>query len=325
MYDDIAFDTLTDPVPAPPRPPHIPGLVPERLLGVGGRSAVWLVHRRSAAAHSVTWVGGAPPERLALKVPLAHPRSAPSLHSAQRELEAMLPLLHEHLVRPWGVARSPQGQTGLLLQAFTAGSLARLQRSAGPLSPGECVTALSPIAQALAQLHDHGAAHGDVSAANILLTPEGRPALGDLADAVMLGMDAVHGTPEEDVRSLASVAWRCLTGREPAREDGRIPLQSVVPEASDELTELLEASMGPAAAQRPLASEFAAELFECAAPEPLDLLRAVDDDALAEVPTVLPRMGAEGRRGGAVARCARNVLRLLRGPARRRAPAHSLR
>jgi serine/threonine protein kinase len=290
-------------------PPQARGLVAERLLGVGGRSAAWLVECRLPGSSNITWAGDSPPSRLALKVPLKSLRSAPPLRSAQRELQAMLPLVHEYMVRPWGLVRTAQGQTGLLLEACTAGSLGQLQRSAGALSPGECVTALTPVAQALTHLHERGAAHGDVTAANILLTPEGRPALGDLGDAVLLGMDTVHGTPEDDVRSLAGVAWGCLTGRDPDTTQRRVPLQSLVPGATDELTELIEAALSPHPAERPLAREFAAELYGSALAEPLNLLAAVDDHALTELPTVLPGGRSSRRTAGLWNRIVRRLHR----------------
>lgn len=319
-YDDDAPPRNFSPLPS--QTPCVPGLVTERLLGIGGRSSVWLVRQGPSVAPTLTWAGENPPRTLALKVPLGALRTAPPLRSAQRELEAMLPLMHQYLVRPWGVVRTSDGQPGLLLQPFTAGSLAQLQRAVGVLNAGECVTAVSPIAQALAHLHESGAAHGDVTAANILLTPEGRPALGDLGDSVLLGMDSAHGTPESDVKSLAAVAWSCLTGREPESVDRRPPLQSLVPGVSDQFTELLEAALSATPSQRPLAGEFAADLHECASPEPLDILSAADDHALTEVPTVIPQMRLSSP-GRSAWKCLIRRLRILvRGPARRRVPAH---
>lgn len=312
MHHDLTPGWTSHTAPIPPR---VAGMVTERLLGIGGRSAVWLVQCRLPSASAIIWAGPNPPDRLALKVPLSTGRSSPPLRSAQRELEAMLPLVHEFMVRPWGLVTTAENQTALLLEACTAGSLGQLRRSAGPLSPGQCVTALTPVAQALAHLHERGAAHGDVTAANILLTPEGRPALGDLGDAVLLGMDAAYGTAEDDVRALGSVAWGCLTGREPEPAPRRVPLQSLVPGAGDELTELLEASLSPHPAERPLAGEFAAELYSAVRADPLDLLPAVDDATLAELPTVLPGSGT-GRNGerfaGRVADLWHRVRRCLR-------------
>lgn len=270
------------------RSPQHPGLQPLRLLGVGGRSAVWLVRRTPAADHTVSWVGAAVPATLALKLPLDATRSAPALSTAVEELKAMLPLTHEHLVRPWGVLRTAEHTAGLLLDAYTAGSLAQLLHATGALSLGETVTALTPIAQAAAHIHAGGAAHGDISAANILLSPEGRPALADLGDAVLLGMNSAYGSPEQDVRALAAVTWRCLTGRQPEETAWRVPLQSLRPEAPDHVVQLLESALDPHITERPSAAEFAAELFDAADPQPLNLLRHIDDAALTEVPTCLP-------------------------------------
>lgn len=309
------------PTPQDLQTPHVPSLLPERLLGVGGRSATWLVTHRADGSSNVIWSGQSPPRTLALKIPLRTARSAPQLRSARKELEAMLPLLHPSIVRPWGLARTDQGQVGLLLQPYTAGSLAQLQRATTVLAPGECATALIPIAQALAHLHSYGAAHGDVTAANILLTPEGRPALGDLGDAVLLGMDAALGTAESDVHSLAAVAWRCLTGREPEGAERRVPLQSLVPQASHELTELLEACLSQHPTERPSAREFAAELFEAAEPQALNLLHAVDEHALTEVPTVLPGSRSPHRRVSNFRSVfAPRIWKRMWGPVRRRIP-----
>src|SRR5690625_45077 len=181
--------------------PQVPGLGMGRLLGVGGRAAVWLVHTRTGAEPrsnaEVVWVNGGAevPRQLALKVPLEKPRAVMSLHSGRQELEAMLPLHHDHLVRAWGLTRT-QGVPGVLLDAYPAGSLAQLLRSAGRLSAGAVVTALTPVASALDHLHLLGACHGDVSAANILLSYEGRPALADVGEAALLGMGSAHGTPD---------------------------------------------------------------------------------------------------------------------------------
>lgn len=277
--------------------PKVPGFEPLRLLGVGGRSVVWLVRRTAAAEHTVSWVGQGAPSTLALKLPLDTARSTPALRCSREELRAMLPLAHEHLVRPWGVLRTPGSAAGLVLQPYTAGSLAQLLRATDSLSMGETVTALTPIAQAVSHVHTCGAAHGDISAANILLTPEGRPALADLGDAVLLGMETSFGSPQQDVTALAQVAWLCLTGRAPEHSSWRVPLQSLRPEIPDHMVELLEAALSPQAAEQPSAGEFASELYFSAEPEPLNLLRHIDDAALTEMPTRLPDTPKPGPRG----------------------------
>ncbi|GAB3844677.1 protein kinase [Nesterenkonia populi] len=301
-----------------PEPPRVAGLVNERLLGIGGRCAVWQVRRQDSGTSGCLWVSGGDivPEVLALKVPLASPRSAPAAHSLRAELDAMLPLAHPHLVRAWGIALDTgRGGRGLLLDSAAAGSLASMIARTGRLTPSQLVTALSPVADACAHLHAQGAAHGDISAANILLTPEGRPVLADLGDAHLLGMGEQDHDAEQDVRALARVAWRALTGEEPGEGRRRTPLQVICPDVMDGLADLLEQCLELPDSEVPQAGEFAAELYACAAPEPLDLCAQADDAVLAEVPTVLPghlrATDAERRRRGTLVGAVSALRRLL--------------
>ena len=129
------------------------------------------------------------------------------------------------------------------------GSLGQLVAGRGKLGPGETVTVLTPIAQALAYLHGHGFTHGDVSPGNVLFTAHGKPLLADLGVARMVAdaaavadagtegfrdpapVDAVRAglQPERDVYSLAALGWYCLTGRAPEPGAQRPPLPLLVP------------------------------------------------------------------------------------------------
>ena len=122
---------------------------------------------------------------------------------------------------------------GLIMDYAAGGSLGQLVAGRGKLGPGETVTVLTPIAQALAYLHGQGFTHGDVSPGNVLFTAHGKPLLADLGVARMVAdaaavadagtegfrdpapVDAVRAglQPERDVYSLAALGWYCLTGR----------------------------------------------------------------------------------------------------------------
>ncbi|MFD5822954.1 protein kinase domain-containing protein [Nesterenkonia xinjiangensis] len=237
------------------------------------------------------------------------------------ELQAMRRLRHPHLVSAFGWTETSCGP-GLLLEPFTAGSLGRILAARGTLSLGEVVTALSPIAQALQHLHRGGIAHGDVSPGNVLFAPDGRPALADLGDAQLLGeargaaatagfaaperLLAARGAhrdagaraweatlaPEADVYSLAAVTWYALTGSPPGPERSRTPLGTLCPRVPPRLIRLLEETLGDDPEARPGAGEFAAGLHRSAAPQPLDLSPHVDDEVIAELPTMGPGDGS---------------------------------
>ena len=115
---------------------------------------------------------------------------------------------HEHLVRAHSVLRlrgasgAPSaamtsegdgggrrlrgGTVGLIMDYAAGGSLGQLVAGRGKLGPGETVTVLTPIAQALAYLHGQGFTHGDVSPGNVLFTAHGKPLLADLGVARMV-------------------------------------------------------------------------------------------------------------------------------------------
>lgn len=298
-------------------PPAAPGITVERLLGGGSSALVWLVWWDSPAEPDWHLVDGCPPAAFALKVPRTDPADRPPMHHVTAELQALDMLRHEHLVRAYGALETSQG-IGLMLEPYSAGSLAHLLRGVGRLELGEVVTVLTPIATALGALHQGGVAHGDVSPGNILLAADGKPALGDLADAPILGTPRSEtGTagfaaperelegrlpsgadsatrraaraglaPEADVYSLAAVAWFALTGSMPARDRHRAPLQSLRPELPVSITRLLESALRNDPALRPDAQDFAVELFRCAAPTALDLTPHVHEEVVPELPTL---------------------------------------
>ncbi len=313
--------------------PAVPGFAVQRLLGVGGGSAVWLmrVQRRTGRFAQL-------PEEVALKVPHQRQPGSAALADIRAELRAMEPLRHDHIVRTYGAVETSQG-AGLLLEAYGGGPLSGVIRAEGGLSPGQLVTAAMPVAQALAHLHAQGAVHGDVSPGNILLAPDGRPALADLGEAQLLGMprtargtagflapeheDLIHGAGQEDPRrleaqlaaeadvySLGAVCWFALTGEPPAPGRERAPLSTGCPEVPPRLTALLEEALSALPEDRPTAAEFAHGLYGAARPEPLDLSAHVDDEVLPELPTRLPesrpgplervREGLRPRTGAAV-------------------------
>lgn len=167
----------------------------ERLLGTGSTSTVWLVGLEGAAEPEWNLVADDPPGRFALKVPRSTSQRTRAVQAAFAELEVLESIRHPHLVRAYGVLDTSHG-LGLMLEAFNVGSVGALLRRTGRMSLGQVVTLITPISTALAHLHARDIIHGDVSPGNILLAPDGRPALSDLADSTALGTHhGVGGTP----------------------------------------------------------------------------------------------------------------------------------
>ena len=216
----VAGMTAADPLAAPRAagPPVVPGYTLQVRLGRGGSGEVWRATPRR----------GGPPVAVKVLVDGDPGRQA-------REAALLGELDHPHLVRLIEVVHQPrrggQGGVALVLDLLEGGSLATLIARRGRLRPGEVVTAIAPVAAALAHAHDNGVVHGDLSPGNIVFTAEGRPVLTDLGVARVLGETAAAEVtpayvdptvaggaapgPASDVFGVAAAAFHALTGVAP--------------------------------------------------------------------------------------------------------------
>ncbi|MBW4042442.1 MAG: hypothetical protein HIU86_09995 [Acidobacteria bacterium] len=92
-----------------------------------------------------------------------------------QRLEALLQGAGPHLEPVLDIGSATNGDLLLLLPA-PAARLVELLVSPEPLTAGEAVTVLVPLAQALQRLHAAGVAHGGVRPAAVVLDAEGSPA-----------------------------------------------------------------------------------------------------------------------------------------------------
>src|SRR4051794_7990812 len=273
-------------LPGPPASAAVPGYVLEELLGRGGSGQVWRARPR----------GGGPPVAIKLLV-----RGDPE----RQEREALLlgELDHPHLVRLHEVVRhQPRGgpaEVTLVLDLLAGGSLAALLARRGRLRPGEVVTAVAPVAAALAHAHERGVMHGDLSPGNIVFTAEGRPVLTDLGTARLVG-DAARAEvtppyvdpvvarggapgPASDVFGVAAAAFHALTGIAPwtaadpagtltVAAEGQLPdLALLAPEAPAELVSVVTRGLSAEPHLRGSAAAFALDLRHACRPEPVRL------------------------------------------------------
>jgi hypothetical protein len=272
--------------PGNPVPPVVPGYTLQSLLGRGGSGEVWrAVPRRGGEPVAVKVLVAGEPERQA------------------REAALLGGLDHPHLVRLIEVVHQPQrgGATrvALVLELLAGGSLAALLARRGRLRPGEVVTAIAPVAAALAHAHGSGVVHGDLSPGNIVFTAEGRPVLTDLGVARVLGEVAAAEVtppyvdptvarggapgPASDVFGIAAAAFHALTGIAPwnaatpadtlaVAATGHLPdLAELAPDAPPALIAVIERGLADDPHDRGSAAAFALDLRHACRPEPVRL------------------------------------------------------
>ena len=131
-----------------------------------------------------------------------------------------------------------QNETAYIVMDFIEGEtlLKKLQRG-GPMDYGTCVSLMTPIMQALSEVHKHGIIHRDISPDNIMVQSDGKLILLDLGAAKDLDiqgkdgnvqssqMVAKHGFspveqygqagkigPWTDIYAMAATIYYCCTG-----------------------------------------------------------------------------------------------------------------
>ncbi len=273
--DDLAFSAMTW---------SLPGYAADELVGFGATGEVW--RGRELATGDAVAIKR-------LRVDDVDGRAR-----LRREAALLTALDHPHLVRVRETVVTDR-ECALVLDYAAGGSLAGLLRRRGRLRPGEVVTALAPVAAALAYAHGEGVVHGDVTPANVLFTADGRPLLADLGVARVVGdEDAVRATPDyvdpavargaapgpaSDVFALAAVAFHALTGLPPwnaaTPEDilavaatGDLPdLRELAPGTPEPLVEALERALSAAPSARGGAAELALDVRHGCLAEPVAL------------------------------------------------------
>lgn len=264
----------------------VPGYTLQDRLGRGGTGEVWrATPRRGGPAVAIKVLVDGDPARQA------------------REAALLGELDHPHLVRLIEVVHQPRrgGSAGvaLVLDLLEGGSLSALIARRGRLRPGEVVTAIAPVAAALAHAHGNGVVHGDLSPGNIVFTGEGRPVLTDLGVARVLGETAAAEVtpayvdptvargaapgPASDVFGVAAAAFHALTGVAPwnaatpedtlrIAADGHLPdLAELAPDAPPALLAVVARGLAADPHDRGTAAAFALDLRHACRPEPVRL------------------------------------------------------
>ena len=259
--------------------PEVPGHRLLHVIGAGSSSVVWAGSTRAG-------------DPVAIKVPRAHPDPV-SQREAQIERQVLLGVRHDHLVSLRDVVALADGRVALVFDLVVGATLASLVASRGHLRPGEVVTVLSPIAEAVAALHAAGGTHCDISPGNIMLTADGRPLLMDLGAARIAGTGggAVVGTPgfvapevrsgeppteASDVFSLGAVAWFCLTGNGAPDTFLRLSDETVISHTGPDLAGVIGRCIDPEPEVRPSSAQLPRLVFDAVAREPLEVVVGAD-------------------------------------------------
>ena len=112
-----------------------------------------------------------------------------------------------------------QNETAYIVMDFIEGEtlLKKLQKN-GPMDFDSCVKLMTPIMQALAEVHEHGIIHRDISPDNIMVRPDGKLILLDLGAAKDLDIQGNDGS----VQSSQMVAKHGFSPIEQYSERGKV-------------------------------------------------------------------------------------------------------
>lgn len=146
-----------------------------------------------------------------------------------------------------------QNNTAYIVMDYIEGEtlLKKLKRE-GPMSFAQCVTMLTPIMETLAQVHQYGIIHRDISPDNIMIQPNGNLRLLDLGAAKEIDIQKTDGSIQSsrfvakegfspleqytstgrigtwtDVYSMSATIYYCCTGKLPPLATDRVGTDSL--------------------------------------------------------------------------------------------------
>ena len=225
-------------------------------------------------------------------VALPHGRGGASV---LRRLADLRVLRHPGLATVREVVSLPEHRAGVITDLVDGAGLDVVLGARGRLNNSHLATLLDVLGSALAYLHEHGAAHGDVSVSNVVVTTEGLPVLIDLLGSVMetgtqdcAAPERLAGAPPSaasDVYALARLLTEC------AGQNGSVARR---------VTSLLTDALAKDSADRPKARDLAARAPQLGQTSPIELpdgarLAAGCLRAAARTPT--RTVGSRGRPG----------------------------
>jgi len=202
-------------------------------LGEGGMGTVYRVE------HTVLG------RRYALKVLRSQvvEKAATAAQRFVREARAAARVRHPNIVDVFDFGYFPDGRPFFVMELCEGASLLEYVRGHGPLPPADAIHIARQIAQALAEVHDHGVIHSDVTPSNVLVVSTrplqvklldfGLAAIADelfedensdfvLGTPAYISPEQLHGLPatdRSDQYGLGCVLYEMLVGHPPYQHE----------------------------------------------------------------------------------------------------------
>lgn len=169
-----------------------------------------LVRRVGTEGGADLWIG-APAGAKGTPVVVKLYRSDWSIQRVSAEIEALARAAGPHVVAVRDICTTVDGRTALVLDRLSTHSLGGLLAARGSVTPGEAVTILAPLAQALSRVHRAGVAHRGLRASAVAFSQHGAPTLTSFDDALVLPAGLTRAQREENPAILEDArAFRLL-------------------------------------------------------------------------------------------------------------------
>ncbi|KQM15157.1 hypothetical protein ASF83_03935 [Plantibacter sp. Leaf171] len=198
---------------------------------------------------------------------LLRARADAAERSLWRRAAILSRLDHPHIVRLIDVAEDPGGLPCLLVERLAGGTLGELLRRRESIAPGEAVTILAPLVDAVRAAHLAGISHGGIAATAVSFAADGRPVLAGWSQAVAVdrpGLSGGTGQPDPAFVEDWSAFSRLMDG----------VLRST-PSADQPETESWVAEVAPGLADHEIANRLQQRIHALARPLPV-LLDRID-------------------------------------------------
>lgn len=171
------------------------------LIGRGGFASVFAARQRRLGRN------------VAVKL-LTSSASTATLASFLAECELLGPLgNHDAIVTLYDAGATASGRPYLVMARLTGGTLAQRVEDGGLVTANEVTLVATRIASALHAAHERGVLHLDVKPANVLLTADGLPVLGDFGVARLDGAAAGPTLPFSPFYAAPEVLQRGMPTR----------------------------------------------------------------------------------------------------------------